>query len=250
MPPMNSETFARMFSAQYADFDEDLPLWRRLAREVGGPILEVGCGAGRVLCALARHGYEVTGIDSNPAMLRRAIRRLSSEPRTRAHVVEQDITTLDLQSRFRLILAPCNILAGMTDEDLALAFSRLHAHLLPGGRFAFEVPFPGEAEASGDPDEPLAAFLEPESGNPVQVFAEQQVDPDGRHAVVTWRYDELRPDGTAQSWTLPTLFHVRPANEYIHLLEDAGFRHAAAFGGYDLGPPRGDDALLIVLATG
>jgi len=38
----------------------------------GGPVLEIGCGSGRLLAPLARAGYEVTGVDQSPEMLARA----------------------------------------------------------------------------------------------------------------------------------------------------------------------------------
>jgi len=145
---MDDETFARLFSAQYADFKEDLPLWLHLARRAGGPILEVGCGAGRVLRALADQGFEITGIDTSPAMLRRAGAGLPEGLRRRVRLVEQNVLALDLPERFRLILAPCNTLAGLPDDELVQALHNLRSHLLPKGKLAFEVP--GPDQATGD----------------------------------------------------------------------------------------------------
>jgi SAM-dependent methyltransferase len=231
---MNAETFARLFSAQYAEFVQDLPVWQRLAHELGGPILEVGCGAGRVLRVLAGDGFDVTGIDTNPAMLRRARQGLAPELRSRVRLLQQDVRTLDLPDRYRLILAPCNALAGLTDSDLSQALSRLRAHLQPGGALAFEVPCPLQADDTTDPAEVLAAFLEPESGNPVQVYAEQRTDPDGRRAVVFWRYDELQPDGTVQAWSMPTTFFLRRPDDLAVLLAGSGFSQVSFYGSYRL----------------
>jgi len=245
---MDAETFARLFSAQYAEFVQDLPLWQRLAREAGSPILEIGCGAGRVLRVLAGDGFDVTGIDTNAAMLRRAREGLSAEPGRRVHLVEQDVRSLELPNRYRLILAPCNALAGLPGLDLAQALSRLRKHLLPGASFAFEVPCPWQSEGTTDPTEPLAAFLEPESGHPVQVYAEQQTDSDGKRVDVTWRYDELLPDGTVHSWSLPTTFHLRRPEDYAKLLADAGFTDVTFSGGYGLELLGPDSLQLIVVA--
>jgi SAM-dependent methyltransferase len=245
---MDAETFARLFSAQYAEFVQDLPLWQRLAREAGSPILEVGCGAGRVLRVLASDGFDVTGIDTNPAMLRRAREGLSAEQQSRVRLVEQDVRSLALPDRCRLILAPCNTLAGLTDADLARTLSRLRAHLMPGGILAFEVPCPWQTEGMTDPTEPLAAFLEPESGNPVQVYAEQRAAPEGKRVEVTWRYDELWPDGTVQSCLLPSTFHLRQPEDYAKMLTDARFRNVAFYGDYDLEPLGSENPQFIVVA--
>ena len=47
----------------------DIGFYRSLARETGGPVLELGCGSGRVLLPIARGGLACTGIDSSRAML-------------------------------------------------------------------------------------------------------------------------------------------------------------------------------------
>ncbi len=57
----------------------DLPLWRELARERGGPILDVGAGTGRVALDLARNGHEVTALDRDPELLD-ALRRRARRP--------------------------------------------------------------------------------------------------------------------------------------------------------------------------
>ena len=246
MPLMDAETFARLFSAQYAEFAEDLPLWQRLAREAGGPILEIGCGAGRVLRVLAGGGFEVTGIDTNPGMLRRAQGALPAEVQPLVRLVDQDVRSLDLPDRYRLILAPCNTLAGLPEVDLVRALSRVRAHLQPGGSLAFEAPCPS-AEPAPDPSEPVAAFLDPESGNPVQVYAEQQVSPEGMRVDVAWRYDELRPDGTVQSWTLPTTLHLWRPEDYARLLAEAGFASLCFYGSYSFEPLAPDSPQVIAV---
>jgi SAM-dependent methyltransferase len=244
---MDDKTFARLFAAQYADFDADLPAWKRLAWDAGDPILEVGCGDGRVTRALARDGHEIAGIDTNPAMLARARQALPGPLQSRVHLLEQDVRQLELPQRFRLILAPCNMLAGLADADLSLALARLQAHLHPGGLLAFEVPSPWQAESPPDPTEPLSAFVEPETGNPVQVYADQILDPGGRRAEVTWRYDELQADGTILSHTLRTTFHLRGPDRYAEMLAQAGFVEPRFFGSYRLEPLTSDGTLCIVV---
>jgi 2-polyprenyl-3-methyl-5-hydroxy-6-metoxy-1,4-benzoquinol methylase len=50
-------------------YGADLPLWRELAARCGGPVLEVGCGTGRVALDLARRGHSVTGVDTDPQLV-------------------------------------------------------------------------------------------------------------------------------------------------------------------------------------
>src|SRR5436305_12502961 len=78
----------------------DTDFYRRLARETGGPILEVGCGTGRVAAALARDGHQVLGVDLSAPMLRLAERRraaLSADVAARLSFHRADMSTLDLR---------------------------------------------------------------------------------------------------------------------------------------------------------
>jgi SAM-dependent methyltransferase len=249
MEPMDDETFARLFTAQYAALADDLPLWVALAHEFGGPILEIGCGAGRVLRVLAEAGFEVTGIDTNPAMLRLAQAAIAGAEGKRIHLIEQDVRRLGLDARFGLILAPCNTLSALADAELAQTLGRVRAHLRPKGLLALEVPGPGEP-ATDEDDEPVAAFIDPETGWPVQVSAAQQADPAGEQVQVTWRYDELHPDGTVQSWRLPVTYYLRRPEAYARLLAQAGFGAPAFLGGYDRRLLAAGDTRMIVMALG
>ena len=247
--PMDGGTFARLFTAQYAAFADDLPLWVGLAHEFGGPILEIGCGAGRVVRALARAGFEATGIDTNPAMLLRAHAEITGEEGKRIHLIEQDVRHLGLDTRFGLILAPCNTLSALADTELAQALGRVRDHLRPNGLLAFEVPGPGEQAIDDDGDEPVAAFFDPETGRPIQVYAAQQAGPDGERVVVTWRYDELYPDATVRSWRLPVTYYLRRPEAYARLLARAGFGAPAFLGDYDRRRLAAGDTRMIVLAS-
>jgi SAM-dependent methyltransferase len=247
--PMDDETFARLYTAQYASYEEDLPLWRALAEDYGSPVLEIGCGAGRVLLPLAEAGHTVTGVDINPAMLRRARAAAAGPHMGRVLFVHGDLRALDLEQRFRLVFSPCNTLAALDDAGLAAAFAGVRAHLHPAGAFAFEVPGPGEELVDHAPEEPLAAFIDGESGNPIQLSATQDSDVSAGRVVVTWRYDELLPDGTVQSWTLPVPFYLRPPEDYARLLERARLRPVAFYGDFQRRTLAPGDARRIVVAV-
>ena len=68
---------ARLYDLDLLEDPGDLDLYVALARRTGGPILELGVGTGRVAVPLAEAGYEVTGVDIDPAMLARARDRAS-----------------------------------------------------------------------------------------------------------------------------------------------------------------------------
>jgi ubiquinone/menaquinone biosynthesis C-methylase UbiE len=78
---------------------QDIAFYKSAAREFGDPILELGCGTGRVTMALAEEGYRVTGLDLSERMLERATQKraaLATEARERVHFVQGDMTGFDV----------------------------------------------------------------------------------------------------------------------------------------------------------
>lgn len=136
----------------------DLPLWERLAAECGDPILELGCGSGRVALHLGRLGHRVIGLDIEPALARSVSERAASEGLAVEGAVG-DARALDLGRRFRLVLAPmqmAQLLAGT--RELAAMLRGVAAHLIVGGTAAFALLDPGAAvpeEHEGQDANPL-----------------------------------------------------------------------------------------------
>jgi SAM-dependent methyltransferase len=128
----------------YDPWDRDLPVWRRLAEEAGGPILELACGTGRVAGDLARAGHRVTGLDISRPMIDRAVEKLADEPedvRARLDWVCADMVAWDGDREFALAFIACNGLHYMgstedrpTDDLRRRSIETLFRHVAPGGR--------------------------------------------------------------------------------------------------------------------
>lgn len=193
--------------AECGGYGADLPLWDRMARERGGPILDLGAGTGRVALRLAARGHDVVAVDSDPEFL--VALRARASARTRAiETVAADARELDLGRRFPLILAPmqlAHLLGGPPGRGRA--FSAARRHLARGGAFALAVlqePLP----PSGTPD-PLPDVREIDgwfhSSLPLEVRVEEEwielirlrqvVGPGGEFSeeLETTRLDRLPP---------------------------------------------------------
>jgi len=88
---------------------QDVAFYRDAVREFGDPVLELGCGTGRITMALAQAGKRVTGLDLSERMLERAVKKraaLFTEERERIHLVQGDMAKFDLGEKFALIIIP------------------------------------------------------------------------------------------------------------------------------------------------
>jgi SAM-dependent methyltransferase len=131
----------------------DLALWRSLAERFGGPILDLGAGAGRVALTLARAGFAVTAVDLNSELLD-ALREADGGSSIATECA--DVRELALAERgYSLCVAAMQTVQLLGGADGRAAFlRRAAAHLRPGGGLAAAIveeiePFALKDGASG-----------------------------------------------------------------------------------------------------
>jgi SAM-dependent methyltransferase len=118
-------------------YGEDLPWWRALAAETGGPVLDIGAGTGRVTLDLAAQGLEVVALDEEPALLTALAHRAA---RLTVETVAADARCFALDRRFGLIVVPMQTLQLFGGPLGRAAFlGCAHRHLRPGGLLAAAV---------------------------------------------------------------------------------------------------------------
>ncbi len=148
-PDLDLDAFYRViapyYDGDYADFHggADILFYTRLAKECAGPVLEMGCGTGRMLLPLARAGMEICGMDISLPMLDRLCARLRSEPadvRERVSVIHGDIRSADAGRKFALIYAAGNVPHSFINRADQRAWLRnARRHLAPGGALVFDL---------------------------------------------------------------------------------------------------------------
>lgn len=127
------------YDGQNSSLTQDIDFYCREAIAAGGPILECACGTGRVTIPLARTGLPVTGLEYSLPMLEGARAKAEAENLS-IEWVRGDMRTWSGGRRFKFVCIPFNAFLHLYDRESAEAFlSRCRDHLLPGGRFAFNI---------------------------------------------------------------------------------------------------------------
>jgi SAM-dependent methyltransferase len=243
-------TDAAWYDLLHADYDEDLGLWLSFAGRSERPLLEVGCGTGRVAIPLARAGHQVTGIDASAAMLAKARERAGAAIH-RLALHEGSPTELDLPAdHFGFVLAANDVFLYCRDGDEQVECLRALARAMHfNAVLAIDVPGP-------------AMHLDPTTnGQPLLAF--DGTDDDGQRLIV-WH---LREDDLAlQTRRLHIVYeltgkdgavrrqHSEHHLRYVHrfeleyLLRVAGLVQLDVYGDYDLGPLTSSSERMIVTA--
>lgn len=135
---------ADYYDAAYANSTrQDISFFVDMAKEVGGPVLEVGCGTGRVLIPTAKAGIEITGLDLSEWMLDKCREKLddeSEETRNRTKLVQADMRDFDLGREFTLITTPFRPFQHLTTVDDQFAcLNSIHRHLSDYGLFVLDI---------------------------------------------------------------------------------------------------------------
>ena len=127
---------------------DDIGFYRALARRIGGRVLELGCGNGRILLELIADGCAAIGVDRSAAMLQ-ALSRKAAARGLAAPVARMDVRALALAPGFDLVLCPYSLVTYMvSDEDAAHLCAEARRVLRDGGALVVDAFVPRAAVAS------------------------------------------------------------------------------------------------------
>ncbi|MFC2023786.1 class I SAM-dependent methyltransferase [Chloroflexota bacterium] len=245
--------YAHLYDLDYADEELDLPVVLSLAARCGSPILELGCGTGRLVVPLAQEGYQVTGVDLSEAMIDRARGKVAEQDLSeRATLVMQDIRRLELEDRFTLAYSAINSFMHLTSADDQLtALVQIRRHLQPGGLLVLDLfnPDPGRLADSHGQVILDKVLTDPASGSRLMKFHTERVDLGRQLVHVTLFVDRVDDRGSVQRTLFPFTLRYLYRDELVLLLRHAGFELETIYGSYDLDEFTGDSERLIAVAA-
>jgi SAM-dependent methyltransferase len=236
---------ARFYDGDYDHFrtpSGDVAFYVEEARRSGGPVLELGCGTGRILVPTARAGVAIAGVDLSEAMLAVLGAKLPG-----ADVRLGDMRNVDLGRRFALVTIPFRALAHVLEaEDHVRIFENARRHLAPGGRLLFDLYQPDPRYLVGPRDEKLD-IERTEGGRTIRRYSAAVPHPWRQVNDVTFRWEVLEGGRTEEyREEFPMRWFYR--YELEHALARAGLRVEALYGGFDRSPLGPASKELIFLA--
>ncbi len=243
--------FAPFYDLDLAGRDDDLLLIEQFCERCGSPVLELGCGTGRMLLPLARRGFRLAGVDSSPAMLGHAQRKLQEEGlEKRVTLLEQDMRALQVKEHYNLAFCVLNsFLHLLTLEDQLGALRGIFRCLNPGGLVLLDVFNPDLGRLLEPPGQLTLekVLVDPETGHKLMKQFSRRVDRGRQLIQTTYLIDEVDEAGNVRRTIYPFDLRYIFRAEMDLLLRHAGFEVEAIYGSHDLDEFTGESERMIAV---
>jgi len=233
-----------LYDLEYRDFDEDVAYYVELARALaaGRPVVELGCGTGRLTLPLARAGIDTIGVDRAGAMVDRLEEKLGTEPAdvaARVRIVRADYRDWAPDERVPLVLWPFNAVHHLDSTDALVAMLALiRRWVRPRGVLALDGYLPDPDLYGPDPEtrHERRTFRDPRTGEPIESWEQGWWDAAARtsHVVQVYR----RPGGAETRVHLRLRMFTR--DELHEAIRRAGWRLVAEYRDFGGEPPAPD----------
>lgn len=240
------------YTKTYSGRVEDVRYYVDLARERGGPVLEYGCGNGRIAIPIARAGVEVVGVDLSAEMLADLRARLREEPSAAQRLLavrRGDMRRARLRRRFPLIFCPFNAFLHLyTRRDVEQFLARVLEHLAPRGELVFDISMPEPLELARDPGRafhaPRFRYPAADGGPGTMVRYAERFDYDKLRQILFVAM-EFKPQDGGEPWMTPLAHRQFYPQELSALLHYNGLDIHESFGDFFRAPLATDSSTML-----
>ena len=232
----------RLVQIHHAAFTADIPFWLSVTDGLD-PVLELGCGGGRVTLPLAKSGRTMVGLDINLLSVQHLVSELlncEENIQNRVLALQADMLNFSIDCTFRSVILPCNTYSIFTPGERQLLLRNIARSLQPDGSFITSLPNPHriaaihqELQAKENDSIPdfETEFFHPETGNPVQVSSFNSAVSDGVRW--DWIYDHLLPDGRVERLIQSTEHKMCSREIYLNEFKKAGLKEITCLGDFN-----------------
>jgi SAM-dependent methyltransferase len=244
-----------LVKAHHAEYREDLPYW--ISRTSGrDPVLELGCGHGRVTLPLRTEGRKVFGLELAIEPLSDLINTSRITGAGDLFLVLADMLKMPLEGEFGAVIIPCNTYSIFNQHERNQLLRQIFRVLSPGGIFISSVPNPSTlqrfhrqltVDESEEETYQESVFFHPKTGNPVQVSS--RLSPEVNSIRWEWIYDYLLPDGTLERFIRGTEHQLSSVDHYQSEFLQTGFSNLNFLGDFEGSGYQDDSEYLIMECT-
>jgi SAM-dependent methyltransferase len=255
------EYYAQTYDESVSDWPGEIDFYLELTqrpKSMGGAVLELACGTGRIAIRLAQHGVNVVGLDLSPEML--DVARRSSARLENVRWIEGDMRSFELSQEFDLALIPGHAFQNLnTALDQSDCLDCIKNHLRPGSLLVLHLDHMnrenvkwlgsicGEKRGVFEPEE---SFTHADTGRETRALRAWSYEPSTQTAIVQTIWEEVGPSGEVVNRVErdPIRLHCVFRLEMEHLLARAGYVPRAVYGDFFRGELLDDSPSMIWVA--
>jgi SAM-dependent methyltransferase len=243
--------FAALYDLFYADFDDDIEMYRGFADRTGGAILEIGSGTDRVSIALAGEEHHVTGVELSDEMISLAQKKIEASGLSKqVDLIQAEMRRFTLDDHFGLAIVPLNtFLHNLTLDDQLSTLNSIKKHLTPNGLLVLDCFLPDPTNADDHRLILQRSVIDRATGTAAQLFLSRTTDWANQQQDITYFIDRSDRSGQVQRNVFNTSFRFIYRNEMQLLLKQGGFDLKEVYGSYELDPFDAASDKMIVVAT-
>jgi len=259
---MNEERlYAKFYDLEYENKRDDVDFYRRLTQKIKGPILECGCGAGRILVPIARSGKEIWGFDANVEMLnitRRKIRSLTLNRQVK--IFKDDLvefsSPLLKDKKFNFIFLSFDSLAYLAQKNETYyspeearqrqykALKNITSHLNKDGLFAFDLFAPNDLSKEYTVRHHFSRAINKDEtwslSSAIQV-------PEEYIFQIHYFMEIFKREGSIKRWHYPISAYQTTFREIKLLLDEVGLHPIKFYGDFGLKPYKPNSEQMIFI---
>lgn len=239
----------QLYDLEHEDYYDDVEALVQFAEFGDGPILELGCGTGRILIPLAEAGHRVVGIDSSEPMLAVATERSKQLPNV--ELLQADMSDLRGfgEASFGLIIASLNSIMHLAERDQRRMIETAFRTLSPGGRLIIDTLNPSADQLNHllNATHLDGSWTTPD-GTSIDKWSHRQTGSANQVLDTLIWYDQVSANGEYRRTRTRFDLRYMHQSELALLLELAGFRDIDWYGTYELEPWHSQSERILAIA--